>query len=292
MKELSFKNSTTGLTMSASDKLSRIVDRLYSGQSTSSIKSSMRIVGLKGDSTAAFIKSILDNAMSGLSGSFSFKFRTDVGVGREKDLIAIAEAMHKETDFALSEAYSLLSEDDKKIGQVIAEQNAIRNVLLELCSTMSDARAVVDNWLTVNNKLIIPNGAQLESTIIGGNRMYRQPRNLVGYKKKVDETQPGQPDIWTKVSEIYGRKRVPLKGDESITKAFELLAAFAKSWEDYWSDKDPQTDDEIIDGVLEWTKTLTHKDHVIVVNKLSDTDLIRCKKTAEQYYREMNSRRS
>lgn len=292
MKSLVFKKSDVTLEMSASEKLSRLMDDMYEGQSTSSLKSSMRIVGLKGDSTAAFIKSILDTAMSGMSGSFSFKFPTQIGAAREEDLMKIAEAMHRETDYALTQAWEMLSLDDQRMGSVIAKQNAVRNAMLELCSTIADARAVVDNWLSVNNKLVIPNGAQLESTVIGGSRMYTQPKNLMGYKKKADETQVGSPDVWTKTSEIFGRKRVPLKGEASIKTAFELLADYAKSWEDFWSANALPVDaDDLITKVVSWTGTLKHQGHVIETAMLSDAELIQCKKTAEEYYHQMINRR-
>jgi hypothetical protein len=274
--------------MSASERLSQAVDQLYRDQSTASIKSAMRIIGLKGDSNALFIKSILDEAMNGMSGSFSFKFTQQTGVERQKDLMKISEAMHKETDYALTTAYEMLSDDDKKIGQKIAVQNAIRNALVGLMSSVADAATLVDNWLTVNNKLIIPEGAQLESTVLGGTRLYSAPKNKNGYKEKVDVNSPGEPTVWTKTSEIYGRKRVPLKGDASITTAFELLADYAKTWEDFWNANAlPKDDNDLIDKVLEWTTTLKHQDHVIVTNKLDDADLIKCKKTAEEYYKQM-----
>lgn len=283
-KVLKHKGSSTSVEMTASQKLSGFIDDKYPLQNTVSFKASMRILGMKeDDSTAAFVKAALNTLLSGSSGSFSIKLPLEVGVQYEKQLIEAMECIHRALDFVLNTAYSQLSEEDKKAGEKIAEQNILRNELMNLCQARANAAEDVEAFLKAKGLITIPKCIQLESTIISGTRMYVDP-GLPGFKDKTDSD--GNP-TWVKNGEIFGRKRVPLKTEQSVIMSFEEIAAIAKSWEEFWATKQLTTAEQMVQDYCSWASTLPHQDHEIEVYKLDEDRVEEIKRKAAELKKEM-----
>lgn len=288
MKKFTNVASGVNIEMSASQQLSAMMDSTYPKTSTLSIKNQLAIRGLSGDNTEAFVRSLLDSILNGQTGSFSFKVTQETAAARKDDIVKIADAMHKESDYILQAGYDLLSDDDKAAGLQIAIQNEIRIQLLNMVSSLADGAGLIDRFLTSQNLVLIPDTAQLEARIVGGSRLFKEPVNPVGYKSKVDTSLAGSPTVWTKNSDMYGRKRIPLKNEQATSVAFKNIAAYVQLWEQFWTKKGiPTNDGAVVDALLEWIGTLPHQDHVIVRNTLTEQQLIDCKKTAQDYYNQM-----
>lgn len=280
MKRLASNLSKTQVEMTASSKMSAIIDEKYPQQSTTSIKVDILTRGLKSESTKAFIQSIIGRSAGNNSGSYSFKIPTSLAEQNISKLEEIASLLHKETDFILTSAYNMLTEEQKARGEMIAQQNVMRNEMVRLLGDAADATQIVDNWLETNNQLYIPDTVQIEATLKGGHRSYIEPTNAVGYKHDIAADEPGSPEVWRRTSEIYGRKRVPLYTDEAVKVAYEGIASLAAKWEEFWKKQPMDTAEQILDGVYAFVQTLEHRDHIIETSTLGEEKVVKAKKIA------------
>lgn len=279
------KMVTQQVEMNASHNLNAVAEERWAGEDTVSLKMVNRIIGLRDsdDATYTFIASML-NKMGSLTGSFSVKLPMQFAENHMEELVSAVEKVHKYMDWMLTEGYNQLSEEDKAVGKKIAEQNLLRSCLIEKNRARSDAAQYVNNYMDAKGLLIVPNGAQLESTIVSGTLMQQNP-GTQGFKLK--KTQEGAFIGYVKNGEIFGRKRVPLKNDQVITLLLGHVMDFAQNWEDYWKAAPMSNETEILTGFTDWASRLGHQDHEIVVDKLSDSEVEAIKKRAADMALEM-----
>lgn len=279
------KMVTQQVEMNASHNLNAVAEEKWAGEDTVSLKMVNRIIGLRDsdDATYTFIASML-NKMGSLTGSFSVKLPMQFAEDHMEELVSAVEKVHKYMDWMLTEGYNQLSEEDKAVGKKIAEQNLLRSCLIEKNKARSDAVQYVNNYMDAKGLLIVPSGAQLESTIVSGTLMQQNP-GTQGFKLK--KTQEGAFIGYVKNGEIFGRKRVPLKNDQVITLLLSHVMDFAQNWEDYWKAAPMSNESEILIGFTDWASRLGHQDHEIVVDKLSDSEVEAIKKKAADMVLEM-----
>lgn len=251
----------------ASARIAEFVDKEYveKGVDTSTIKSVIRLVGLRaGDTYTSFIKSLANRRTDmGSNGSFSIKLPSDAYAEHEDELTAAIKSIHGHTDYIMGEAYKMLPDEEKVKGEQIAKQNYLRTKMMSLMGRVNYAAEMIESCLTENNEVYIPNTAQLELTMVGGNQSFEEGDARYGWRKGTytfDDSRIA--DCWRRNQELFGRKRIPLVKEEQIQWAMDQVFDLAQSFENAFKTVDDISVDSIIKTYCNWASSLAHKDHI------------------------------
>jgi hypothetical protein len=261
--------------MTASARVAELVQPyVEKKEATSTIKISNKLIGLKsGDSYLTFIQDLAQQNSRGTNGSFSIKVPVSKIADEEtqKKLATAVGQLHGHLSFILDQALAKLPEEEKAKGKKIQEQNYIRNKLLEkVPSGTVDKSAAVETVLAKSGEVYIPDCAQLELKITGGQTSFEEQDEKYGWKHKNIGSDAAPIMAWVKNSEIFGRKRVPLVGQETIAWALTEVFATAKSFEDQMG---AVSLNDIIPKFCEWTDSLSNKDYEVKrVEELNEDD--------------------
>lgn len=267
--------NTASVEATASAAITAYVDENHTerGEDTSTIKNVMKITGLRpNDSHTLFIKMLANKRTdTGSNGSFSIKLPCEAVAEHEEELKQATENVHGELDYILNEAYEKLPDDEKKKGQQIAEQNYLRNKMMGLMTNISNASELIEAYLTEKGEIYIPQGPQLQLTIVGGIQTFEEQDNSnLGWRETSYTFKDGRmKTCYRRNCEIFGRKRVPLSSEEQIEWAMDQVFRLAQSFEDAFKGVNLSVD-SIISTFCNWSASLEHKDHKVERVSLSE----------------------
>lgn len=265
-KKIKNAAKTQELEATASARIAEVIDAKYveKGMDTSTIKSVIRLTGLRsGDTYESFIKALANRRTdTGSNGSFSIKLPVDAYAEHEKELAQAVKDIHGHTDYIISEAYEKLPETEKKKGEQIARQNYLRNKMQSLMGDLPCAAELIESYLTSKGEIYIPNTVQLELTLVGGNQSFEEGDANLGWRKAAYTFGDGHmANCYRRNYEIFGRKRVPLVDQEQIQWAMDQVFELAQSFEDAFKGVSDLDVDTIVKTYCSWASSLTHKDH-------------------------------
>lgn len=274
IKKVTNSSKSSSIVANASSKIAEYVDKNFCDkkQDTSTIKVSARITGLKpSDAHAAFIKGLANNNKnSGNNGSFSIKIPSEMFEKEAERLTKAVTQMHGHIDFIIDQGIAKLPEEEKAKGKVVAKQNYLRIVIIDLVGPINNAKEVVESYLSEKGEIYVPQTAQLELHIVGGCQSFNDQGDQAGWRKDSYTLSDGT-DVpcWRRNIDLYGRKRVPLAEDEQIKWAMDQVFDLSKSFEDKFANADINGVNVIINRFCEWAESLAHKDFTPVRNVLT-----------------------
>lgn len=258
--------NTASVEATASAAIAAYVDENHTERSedTSTLKSVVKITNLRaGDSYSLFIKTLANKRTdTGSNGSFSIKLPCQAMANHESELKQATENLHGQLDYILNEAYDKLPDDEKKKGQQIAEQNYLRLKMLGLMTNVSNASELIEAYLTEKGEVYIPQGPQLQLTVVGGVQTFEEQNDAnQGWRQTTytfkDNTMK---TCYRRNCELFGRKRVPLSSTEQIEWAMDQVFQLAQSFENAFKGVSLSVDN-IVSTFCEWAASLEHKDH-------------------------------
>lgn len=277
--------------MTASQKISNWVSDnvVAKGSPTMSVKMTNRV--MKGSNAAEshleFIMRILGKLRSDSNGSFSITLPRDLSQEQTEELSKACKNVHGEMEYILNTVYQMLPEEERSKGKEIQIQNALRKFMIGGLVNVADAPDRVENYLKSNGLLYIPSGAYMELKIVGGAMVFMEPE--AGFWREGPEVVVDNRKVPTYVAnwDLYGRTRLPLSTDDIADFALHGVFNLAKSFEEFWSNKEIKSSDYILEKFVEWTETLEHKSTEIIRNALTAEEMDNIRKDAESHVSKM-----
>jgi len=236
-----FVHNDKELEMNQAERISRLFDQLHDGADSISIKATERIGGLKERSDAQMVKAALNKVGGNSSASVSVRFTMEFAQNNEDAITDIVHSIHRYNDKVLSDIINSVPELREQ-GKMIAIQNTARSLLRDWGDRNgSYTDDQIDLAMEMSGVLTIPSGGYLEASLSMGTMVSELP-NYRGsekhYKAKDILTSDGRShSVYVKVSESYGRKKVPFS--VSYVQEFaDKIVTFATIFEDMMSNSD------------------------------------------------------
>lgn len=234
-----FVHDDKTLEMNQAERLSKLFDQFYGAADSISIKATEKIGGIKERSDAQMVKAALNKVGGNNSASVSVRFTMEFAQEHEDEITEIVNSIHLYNDKVLNDIIGSVPELRDQ-GKMIAIQNAARSLLRDWGDRNgSYTDDQIDLAMEMSGVLTIPSGGYLEASLSMGTMVEELP-NYKGsekhYKAKSVVTSNGKNhNVYVKVSESYGRKKVPFS--VSYVQEFtEKIITFATLFENAMKD--------------------------------------------------------
>lgn len=286
MKKLVNQKLNKTVEMKASERLSTEFDAKNGNKSVSTVSYKLlnAVRGkVDGDDHRKAIMAQFDEAKSNSNGNGTIRITMDYGKQRIDDIVDAITNLHCYMDSKLGEIYATLPDEEKVHGNEIAIQNQARIYALEMLQGTAYTATDVDNAMDALNMVYVPDSLQFEFNILLGTKMFSEPKNLQGFKQKTTLLGRKKTSVWTKVGSLYGRKRVPIIGEQAEEMALAIVTATAESFEQAFANVDGANDQAVLDTWIKWCKSFNVPEgYKVTRSRLSNDDLAVAKDMAKE----------